>query len=251
MHPVLFRLGDFPVATYGVCFGVGLFAGLLLATVRARRDGIPGDWAWDLGMLAMVFGVIGARLEYVRTHPAAFLENPALVFALRDGGLVFYGGFALTLAAYVVYARFRGLHFLDLTDLMAPSVALGHAIGRVGCIAAGCCYGRPTDGWWQLTFPGGSVAPAAVALVPTQVHEVLANLAISATLWVVPRRFRGQRFAMLLALYGSFRFVNELFRSDNRGSFLGTSLSNGQGTALLFLVAAAVVVAIGRGLPPR
>jgi phosphatidylglycerol---prolipoprotein diacylglyceryl transferase len=251
VFPVLFHLGDFPVATYGITMGAGIFFGLLLGTVRARRDGLPSDWAWDLGLLAFTLGIAGARLEYVRTHPAVFLENPARVFALRDGGLVFYGGFVLTLIGFAVYARFRGRHFLDMTDMMSPSLAFGLALGRIGCLASGCCYGRPTEGWWAVTFPEGAVAPAHVPLLPTQLHEVIAAVAIGALLWGLPRKFIGHRSAVLFFLYGIFRFVNEHFRNDNRGAFLGTSLTNGQATSVLFILAAAVIWVTRRARPLR
>lgn len=249
MHPVLFRVGNFDVATYGVCVGLALFLGLLLGTVRARRDGLAGDTAWDLGLIAMVCAVVGARLEYVRTHPGSFLEDPARVFALRDGGLVFYGGFVFTLLGYALYARVKKQPFLALTDVMAPSLSFGHALGRLGCLSAGCCYGRETEGWWHITFPEGSLAPPNTPLIPTQVHEIIANLAIGTLLWFLPRRFVGQRTALLFSLYGVFRFVNEFFRNDDRGTFAGTGLTNGQATSVVMLLAAAAIVAWARRGP--
>jgi len=246
VFPVLFHVGSFAVPTYGVMMGTGLFVGLLIGTLRAKRDSLPTDWAWDLGLITMVCAVVGARLEHVRTHPAVFLENPARIFALRDGGMVFYGGFALSLLGFALYARFRGKAFLEMTDLMSPSVAFGHAIGRLGCIAAGCCFGQPTDSWWHLIYPEGGLAPANVPLVPVQVHEVLTNFAIGVLLWVLPRKFRGQRTAMLFALYGGSRFVNEFFRADNRGTVFGSALTNGQATSLVMLVGAAVIWWVGR-----
>jgi phosphatidylglycerol:prolipoprotein diacylglycerol transferase len=244
--PVLFHVGAFAVPTYGVMLGLGLLVGMGIGALRAARDGMPADWAWDLGLLTIVVAIVGARLEHVRTHPAVFLEHPEKVFALRDGGMVFYGGFALTLVAFAVYARFRGRSFLALTDMMAPSVGFGHAVGRLGCLGAGCCFGQPTDSAWRLVFPEGRIAPAGVPLVPVQVHEVLANLAIGVLLWVLPRRFVGQRTALLFFLYGTFRFVNEFFRADNRGTVLGTWVTNGQATSVVMLVAAAGIVAWGR-----
>ena len=141
MHPVLLDVGGYAIPTYGVCLALGLLIGLLVGGVRARRDGLPFEIAWDLGIIAMVAGIVGSRAEYVRSHLWRFSwDEPLRVFALRDGGMVFYGGLILTLAAYAAYGRWKGISFFALTDLMAPSVALGHALGRVGCLLAGCCY---------------------------------------------------------------------------------------------------------------
>lgn len=242
MHPVLFTIHGFAVPSYGMALATGLFVGLLYGTVQARKDGLPADWAWDLGILAMIFGVLGGRLEYVRTHWERFVGHPAAIFALRDGGMVFYGGFLLTLASYVVYARWRRVPVIALFDMMAPSVGFGHAIGRFGCLAAGCCYGRPTDGPWAITFPTGGIAPSGVPLIPTQVHEILFNTAMGFLLVAVPRRFVGQRFALLLLLYPTFRVINEVFRGDaERGLVFGTPFTPGEVTsAVLVLVALAL-----------
>lgn len=238
MFPYLFEVGGLPIPAYGVMLATGFLVGLLVATVRFQRDGLPHDWAWDLGILAMIGGVVGARLEYVRTQTDEFVGQWHKVFALRDGGMVFYGGLIGALALYLLYARWRKVSFFTLTDAMAPSVALGHAFGRVGCLGAGCCYGRPTDSWWAITFPEAAIAPAGVPRLPTQVHEIVFNLLLFAFLWKVPTRFPGQRFALLLVLYGAFRAFNEGLRADDRGFVFGTSITPGVATsALLALVA--------------
>lgn len=242
MFPVLFHVGGHAIPAYGVLMGLGFFIGLLVGGLRARRDGFPFDLAWDLGIIGMVVGIVGGRMEYVRTHLWRFSwDEPLKVFALGDGGLVFYGGLILAIACYAIYGRWKGISVFALTDVMAPSVSLGHAFGRVGCLLAGCCYGAPTDHWWQVTFPQGAVAPAGVARVPTQLHEVGFNLALFALLWALPRRFVGQRLALLLLLYGIFRAWNETMRADDRGFVLGGLLSTGQATAMVLGVVAIVI----------
>jgi phosphatidylglycerol:prolipoprotein diacylglycerol transferase len=249
VHPVLFRVGSLDISTYGVTLGLAFFFGLLLGTVRAKRDGMPVDTAWDLGIIAILCGVVGARLEYVRTHPERLIEDPTRVFALRDGGLVFYGGFIGTMLGFALYARLKRARFFDLTDVMAPSLGFGHALGRVGCLAVGCCYGRPTDGPWAITFPEGAVAPAGIPLIPTQVHEIVANFVIGLFLWKLPQGFSGRRTALVLGLYGAFRFTNEFFRNDDRGQFLGTVLTNGQATGLVMVALGIAVWAWGSRAP--
>lgn len=251
MFPFLFYVGDFGVPTYGTMLALGFLAGLALGALRGRADGIPGDWAWDLGILGMIGGVVGARLEHVRTHPHKYVDQPwTQVFALRDGGMVFYGGLVGALLLIAIYARWRKVGFLVLTDMLAPSVGLGHAFGRVGCLGAGCCYGRPTDSAWAITFPEGAVAPAGVPRLPTQVHEILFNLTLAAFLWVLPRRFVGQRFALLLLLYGIFRAINEHFRADDRGYVLGTGVTNGQATSLVMALVALAIWVTQRHVVP-
>lgn len=242
MHPVLFHVGTLAVSTYGVTMGLGLFVGLLYGTVQARKDGLPGEWAWDLGLVAMVCAVVGSRLEYVRTHFERFAGSPGDIFVLRDGGLVFYGGFVASLFGFWAYARWRKVPVLALFDLMAPSVGFGHAIGRIGCLSTGCCFGQPTDGVWAITFPEGSLAPAGVPLVPTQVNEVLFNLAMGLFLAWVPRRFVGQRFVLLIWLYPAFRAVNETLRGDAaRGWVFDGLMTNGQLTSLVLIAVGAVI----------
>ena len=242
MHPVLFHVGDLPIATYGVATGLALLLGVLLGTRQAKRDGLPSEWAWDLGLLTMACFPVGARLEYVRTHWDRFADHPAAILSLRDGGLVFYGGLVTSILGFLVYARWRKVSALALLDMMAPSVSFGHAIGRLGCLAAGCCYGRETSGAWSITFPEGSVAPAGVPLIPTQLHEAAFNLALGTFLALVPRRFVGQRFVLMLWLYAIFRTVNEVFRGDSaRGTVFGGLMTNAQLTAVvLSLVAAGI-----------
>ncbi len=251
MFPTLFHVGDFGVPAYGTMLGLGFLAGIALGQLRGQRDGLPGDWAWDLGILAILGGVIGGRLEHVRTLPEVYAGKPwTQVLALRDGGMVFYGGLVGALVLFWLYSRWRRVSFFALTDIMAPSVAFGHAFGRVGCLGAGCCYGAPTDGWWAITFPEGARAPAGVPRIPTQVHEIVFNLGLAVLLWVVPRRFLGHRFALLLALYGVFRAVNEQFRVDSRGSFAGTALTPGVGTSLVMVAAAVAIWVAQRNVQP-
>lgn len=238
MFPVLFTVGSLTIPAYGVMLATGFLVGLGVGALRFHREGLPHDWAWDLGILAMIGGVVGARVEFVRTRPDLFVGKWSQVFALRDGGMVFYGGLIGALLLYALYARWRKVSFFTLVDAMAPSVALGHAFGRVGCLGAGCCYGRPTDGPWALTFPEGAIAPAGVPRLPTQVHEIVFNLALFAFLWWLPARWVGQRFTLLLVLYGIFRAFNEYLRADARGAVFGTAITPGVATSALMMAVA-------------
>lgn len=236
MHPVLFHVGTFAVATYGVLFALGIFVGIALAAWQAPKVDVLVDVVWEVGIVVVIGTMLGARAEYIRTNWPKFADDFSKVLAYRDGGMVFYGGFITSVAAIVLYGRLRRVDALAVFDAIAPFVMIGDAIGRLGCLAAGCCYGLPSDVPWAVTFPEGAVAPAGVARHPTQVYESMYALAIGLFIWWLPRRFVGQRFALLLALYGVARFGNELLRGDGRrGWAVEGLLTNGQLTSILML----------------
>lgn len=235
MHPVLFSVGSYEVHTYGVMVGVALYGGIASAVALGRRAGLAPTRLWDLGILLLVGGIVGSRLEYVRTQWAhGYAEHPLRAFDLRDGGLVFYGGLIGAILFVIGYAAARRMPVWTVLDVYAPFVPLGHALGRLGCFAAGCCYGAPTDWPWAVTFPAGSEAPPGIPLHPTQLYEATyCALLGAALLWFWPRRrFPGQVFGALLILYPAFRAVNEVFRGDAvRGTTL-FGLTNAQATSI-------------------
>ncbi|MDP2309879.1 MAG: prolipoprotein diacylglyceryl transferase [Pseudomonadota bacterium] len=262
MHPVLFSIAGFEVHTYGVLAGVGFLFGVTGAAILGSRPGPRGgfswDFLWDLAIVLIVGAVVGSRLEYVRTRWAQYAASPVEILDLRDGGLVFYGGLIGAVLSALVYIRWRRQSAWRVLDLYAPFIVLGHALGRLGCFAAGCCYGAPTDLPWAVVYPMGGKPPGGVPLHPTQLYEVLANVLIGGVLLAV--RARGPRggatngdgltFAALLLLYPAFRSVNELFRGDGiRGAAVGGvaagGLTNGQAISVA-LFAIGLVIAWAR-----
>lgn len=236
VFPVLLHVGDFPVATYGVLFALGIFVGIAIAAWRAPQVGVSPDVVWEVGILVVVGTMVGSRAEYVRTHWSMFADDFSTLLAYRDGGMVFYGGFVTSVVAIIVYGRLRHVNALAVFDAIAPYVMIGASIGRFGCLAAGCCYGSATDLPWAITFPDGAVAPALIARHPTQVYESIYALAIGLFLAWVPRSFVGQRFALLMLLYGTARFGNEFLRGDvRRGFAVEGLLTNGQLTSMFMI----------------
>lgn len=232
MHPILFEVGGHAVHTYGVLLGSGLFGGIALGAWLGRRDGMKADWFWDIGILIVISSIIGARLEYVRTRWEWFVEHPGQILTLADGGLVFYGGLIGAMLAVVAYALFRGLPLRRVFDVYAAPIPLGHALGRVGCVAAGCCYGAPTDLPWAITYPEGSAAPAGVPVHPVQLYEAGFDAILGVSLLLIPGLRPGRRFAAFLVLYPAFRAFNELFRGDQVRGFVG-AISNAQAISLV------------------
>jgi len=261
MHPVLFdlhlgRLGSFTVGTYGLFYALGFLLALRLAVFYARREGIETARIVDLGIVALLAGFVGAKVVLYLLTPRVYLADPMeMIRSLRSAG-VFYGGFLFASLAAVLYVRRHRLPLGRVADLMAPPLALGQAVGRLGCFAAGCCYGKACDLPWAVTFTDPRAyeltgVTLGLPLHPTQIYHALSDLLIlgvTARL-LARRRIPGQVFWVYVLSYAVLRFVVEFFRGDTvRGLFFGARLSTSQ----LFAVPAALLAtAMLVYLPPR
>jgi phosphatidylglycerol:prolipoprotein diacylglycerol transferase len=257
MFPELFRIGNFPVHTYGVLLALAFVAALFVASRLAARDGLPRERAFDLGLWMLLGGLLGSKLLLMLAEPTygASLWNLLSIDFLRSGG-VWYGGFLGGLAAGLFLMRRYRLPFWKTTDAFAPGVALGQSIGRLGCFAAGCCWGDSCDAAWAVTFPAeaerATGVPAGVPLHPTQLYESAAALLIFLfLLWLHRRkRFGGQVIAAYAVLYGATRFTIEFFRDDPRGDIAGlttlTGLSTSQLISLLVVVGGLALLLVRR-----
>ena len=236
MHPILFKLGPLTIYSYGVMVACAFGVTALLIRYRSPEFGIPRPQAMDLVIWVLVGGILGARALYILVNPYHFLSRPVEIFMLHHGGLIFFGGLGGGLIGAVLFIRKEGLSFADTSDLIASYIALGQAIGRIGCLLNGCCYGRPTNLPFGILFPGEK-AP----LHPTQIYESLACLAIFIFLLSLQakRPFKLSIFLLYLILYSVFRFFNEYFRGDNLQAFLGLTL--GQIIYLLLFFVGVVV----------
>jgi phosphatidylglycerol:prolipoprotein diacylglycerol transferase len=233
MHPILFEIGDWPVYSYGVLLAAAYLAGLQFAVVRARRAGLDGTKVMDFGIYLIIAALVGAKLMLVLVDFDYFRAQPRELFSLVRAGGVFYGGLLGALLAGIWLVRRYNLPLWTTADLIAPGIALGHIIGRFGCLLAGCCYGRPTDVPWAVTFTDPVAAanvgtPLHEALHPTQVYDAGAEFLILVLLLLTERRgrpFPGRTFWGYMVLYGVSRFVVEMFRGDARGMVMGLSTS--------------------------
>jgi phosphatidylglycerol:prolipoprotein diacylglycerol transferase len=236
--PVLIDLGFFKLPTYGVLLAIGLGLALWTARRRAFSVELPGDRVFDLGLWVIIWGLVGSKLLLVVTEPSYLTSREGLLGLLRAGG-VFYGGLIGAIAAAAVLFRRYHLPFFPVVDVLSPSVALGHAIGRLGCFAAGCCYGASCSLPWAVTFTNPlaheiSGTPLGVPLHPSQLYEAIFNFANFAFLaWLFRRRPRhGTVFATYLVSYGTARFLLEFLRGDaDRGFVLSGLLSTSQAIA--------------------
>ncbi|UCD57443.1 MAG: prolipoprotein diacylglyceryl transferase, partial [Candidatus Hydrogenedentota bacterium] len=142
MHPILFKIGQLELYTYGAFLAVAFLLGIYLATREAERMGLKPELAADVGIIIILSSVVGARLFYILFYDLHYvLEHPAELLKLRQAGLVFYGGLIFAVGAGMIFCRLKRLPIPLALDIAAPSIALGQAIGRIGCFMSGCCYG--------------------------------------------------------------------------------------------------------------
>jgi phosphatidylglycerol:prolipoprotein diacylglycerol transferase len=235
MLPELFRIPGLgiPLATYGVLLAIGFILALWLTARLAERDGLPKNRVYDLGLYILAASLIGSKVLMVITEWNDYGGDWKRVLSfdfLRSGG-VFYGGFIAAVVASVILMRRWHLPWRKTADAFAPGVALGHAIGRLGCFSAGCCWGKPTTSWIGVRFTEKASeltgVPIDTALVPTQLIEAAANLLIFVfLLWLTKRRkFEGQIIYTYLMIYAVARFTIEFWRDDPRGTVFGLSTS--------------------------
>jgi phosphatidylglycerol:prolipoprotein diacylglycerol transferase len=266
-----------PLHSYGVMLALAFVAGIWLAQKEAERQGQDPQFVGDLAFWILVSSLVGGRLYFIAVNWNDYFGANALVatragkipriFALWEGGLVFYGGFIAAALSAAVYLRLKKMPFLPWADTLIPSVAFGQFMGRVGCFGAGCCWGRSCDEAlpWAARFPPESLAfqsmasrldPArfiapdhlhTLAIHPVQLYESLGELMLFAFLaiWLRPRkRFNGQVMAAWLMLYALLRTTTETFRGDvERGVYQG--LGAGQWTSMGIFAAGVAIWVVG------
>jgi phosphatidylglycerol:prolipoprotein diacylglycerol transferase len=253
MHPVLLKIGPVAIYTYGFFVAMAFVVGLAIAKQEAVRLGRDPGPVTDLCFYILLSAMVGARLFYIAVNPGMFLNDPLEIFKIWNGGLVFYGGFIAAGAVAMAYLKKRQLPLWQTADVLAPGLAAGHVLGRVGCFFAGCCYGKECHLPWAVTFSHPlSLAPLGIPLHPSQLYEVLNNLVVFFALWLFRRKktFDGQVFWMYLLMYGITRAILEFFRGDPRGVFLNGSLSVSQIIGIALAVMAMVILKVRPGWRP-
>jgi phosphatidylglycerol---prolipoprotein diacylglyceryl transferase len=223
MYPIFFEIFNIKIYTYGFFVAMGFLAGITLAKKEALRLSEDPEKITDLCFYILLFSIIGARIFYVFTNPELYIRRPLEIFKLWNGGLVFYGGFLAALVVGIIYVKKHNLSILKTADILSPSIALGHFIGRIGCFFAGCCYGRICELPWAVRFTHEhTLAPAGIYLHPTQIYSALSNLIIFIIIMNI-RKFKkldGQVFLIYVMIYGIMRSIIEIFRGDFRGIML-------------------------------
>lgn len=236
MHPILFNAGPVTIYSYGVLLAAAYLLGLGMAVRRAKAVGLDPTRIMDLGIWVIIAALVGAKALLFIVDFEHFTSSwQEFTTLLRSGG-VFYGGLIAAIVVCIWQLRRHRLPLWSSGDLFAPGIALGYMVGRLGCLLAGCCYGRPTGVPWAITFtdPAANLnvgTPLNVALHPTQLYESGAGLVIFVTLLLLERRpghFPGRTFWSFALLYGVLRFIIEFFRGDTSRGYVFNMLSTSQ-----------------------
>lgn len=281
MHPVLIHVNlswlhagwEFNIHTYGLMIAMGFLVGMQLAAREARRvDTSPrgnyDQFVLDLTFWILIASLAGSRILFIIVEwDNGYAQDPLKIFRIWEGGLVFYGGLLGAIIFSIYYARKKGWSFLFVADTLIPSVSLGQFFGRIGCFAAGCCWGDPVDPSFPFAvqFPEGSLihssqlrheiigagAPFSIHVHPVQLYESLGNLTLFIILIVVrtQKRFHGLVLAGYLFLYPFLRYGMETLRGDvARGEdVLGTPFSTSQLISIVLFSIGVAIVIYGRG----
>jgi phosphatidylglycerol---prolipoprotein diacylglyceryl transferase len=251
MYPELFRIGSFPINTYGVFLAIAFLSAILITVKLAQRDGLPRERIYDLSLWMLLASLIGSKILMLFTEPE-YRDNPWSLLSLdflRSGG-VFYGGLlGAVIAGYFLMRRYK-LPWWKTADACAPGIAIGNFFGRQGCFAAGCCWGKPTSLPWgvQFTELGHEITgvPIDQHLHPTQLYESFAMLLVFVFLfWLHKRkRFDGQVILVYALLYSVIRFAIEFVRDDPRGDILGLTTLTGLSTSQMISLVVGIVALI-------
>lgn len=235
MRPDLFSIGPITIHGYGLMIGIGFLAAILIGMKRAEKHGLDKGIVFNMGLLCIVGGMLGAKILFIITEWNSIIHSKNMWSDLAYGFVV-YGGIIGGILILYVYSRFKKLNFLQYMDLIVPSVSIGQGFGRIGCLLAGCCYGRETDCPIGIVFHNSEFAPNGVSLLPTQIFSSLGDFLIAGFLiWYAGKQKKdGKVISMYLILYGVGRFIIEIFRNDPRGN-VGT-LSTSQFISI-FMVA--------------
>lgn len=274
MHPIIVKLfGPIKIHSYGLMLALAFLTAIWLTQRAAKRKEIDPEVVGDVAIWLLVSGVLGARLMFVMLNPSLFsLRHPLSILKIWEGGLVFYGGVLAALLVGVFILRRKQVDVWHFADVAAPYIAFAHAIGRIGCFLNGCCFGKPSDVPWAVSFPkfvdetgaivGSPVyehqlyfcdpplitanAARSLPVHPTQLYSALGLTIIGCLLLLLWKRrlFRGQIFWSYVLLYSVFRFCVEIFRGDNPEILWGLTISQIVGI-FLFLIATVILV---RGL---
>ncbi len=252
MHPIILDLGLLQIRSYGLLLAIAFMVSIYWGTLRGQKHGFQPDMIMDLSIYILISSIIGARLYYVTFHWHLYADNPLSVFKVWEGGLSIQGGVLLGMLVSYFYVKRARLPFYKLADTLIPCLALGQAVGRLGCFFNGCCYGGPCDLPWGVVFPPESSAGMeypGIAVHPTQLYAVLYSLVICGILWLADKvkPVEGFTFFLYFVLMGIARFSIDFIREFDKSFFLpllGLNLTASQITALAMIAFGAVMLVV-------
>ncbi|MBO7336273.1 MAG: prolipoprotein diacylglyceryl transferase [Lachnospiraceae bacterium] len=251
MREDLFTIGKITIHSYGLCIAVGIIVAYLVAEFRVKRKGMSVDTCFNMAAIAAICGMLGAKLMYYIVEIKSIIENPRLLLDFANGFVV-YGGIIGGSIACFIYAKVKKLDVLKWFDMIIPEIAIAQGFGRIGCLMAGCCYGRETTSACHIVFTHSHFAPNNVWLYPTQIMSAAGNfINFLLLVFVIDKLFKNRRgivTSFFLIFYSVGRFVIEIFRGDLERGFVG-SLSTSQFVSIFIFAAGIVLFVICMRLP--
>ncbi len=248
MYPILFKLGPLTIQTVSVLHALGFYAGIFMVIKYAEAYKFDKEKMYEFVILITIFSIIGARVFSILFDGSLsyYLSHPAAMLMVWNGGFTFYGGFIFAVIAGIWYIKKHNYDLWKVTDLFSPALALGLAVGRIGCFASGDSYGKPTDLPWAVIYSDPrSMAPVGIPLHPTQLYSVITNSLIFIFLMYLKKkqRFKGELFAVFLILYSITRSFVEIFRNDPRGVYFNGIISTSQIISFFVLITGIAIYA--------
>lgn len=223
MHPILLNIPGFPLYSYGGMLMISFLCATVLAVHLGKKRGYSADGVIELVMGCIIAGVIGCRLGFVIQSPVHYIQHPLSAVNLREGGMTITGG--LVVAVLWLLFKYRRGSVLNVFDFMAGPVILGMAVGRIGCLMHGCCFGEVCNLPWAITYPEGTFPPGFVLgpRHPSQIYETLMDMVLLAWLYYKYTRIRyaGELFYTFFAGYGVIRFIDEMTRYVEPDTIMG------------------------------
>ncbi|MCU0229453.1 MAG: prolipoprotein diacylglyceryl transferase [Bryobacterales bacterium] len=245
MHPKLLEFGNFFLPSYGLFVALGFLVGMMVTRALANRRGLDSEFIVGAALYTALVGLAGAKLALILQDFSYYSRNPEQLFSLNmlQSAGIFYGGVIAGLLFFVWYFQKHRMPIAASADCLAPGLAIGHALGRLGCFFGGCCFGEVCDRPWAVTYTNAAVrdfsnVPLGVPLHPTQLYEAATEFTVFLILWLAFGRLSqpGRILGLFLVLSSTGRFVVEFFRAHDAASPFGWALSTAQWTALALIV---------------
>ncbi len=234
MHPELFHIGPITIYTYAFLIVLGTLVASIYTKWRARKELENINLSNNFFYYIFIAGFIGGKIFYYLERPAYFFSHPRKMLHNFSGGFVFYGSFITIIVFLIWYLKKHKIPFWPMLDILAITILIVHAIGRLGCFFGGCCYGKPTGSFLGMAFP----TTHGQRVHPTQLYEIFALLTIMAILFYLKKRqhFKGEIFVTYLILYALARNILELYRGDPRGYIINGYLSHSQFIGIIIIL---------------
>lgn len=236
MHNNLFTIGSFTIHGYGLMIALGFIAALFMSRLISNQHGLDNGKVLDIFFNSLIWGFVGAKLLYCITVFKDFIKQP-FYYLFSSGGLVVYGGIIIAIVANIIFCYREDLDFFEYANCLIPLVSLGQMFGRIGCLLAGCCYGKETTSSFAITFTHSDFAPNNVALYPTQLMFAFGNAILFMILYYNLQKGKHKEFNIGIYCigYGVGRFVLEYFRGDDARGFIG-DISTSQLISIFFVL---------------